>query len=924
MVNRGSEWHKWDLHVHTPESGMANGYQCTWDEYVQALFKTAIANGIVALGITDYFTIDGYKKLKTEYLENDAKLKSLFTPDEVEKIRRILVLPNIEFRLSTLVKTQRVNYHVLFSPEIPIRQIEENFLNNIDFVYQDLPFEKANFRKLKRCNLEELGRKIKEEQPSFQGSDFEVGCKTAIVECAQIKELLVDCKDIFRGKYLVVIPVDEDLSSISWSSQEHMVRKTLYQEANAFFATNRNTIEFGLGRKHGSVDEFISEFKSFKPCICGTDAHAISALGVFPNNNCCWIKADNTFEGLKQILYEPERVRIQEQNPENKSGYHVIDSIILNKDQVWHGTIGLNPYLNTIIGGRSTGKSTLLQSIAKKILPSVKLPEKTETFIVPLLDSITIFWKDGLEGGQREIEFFPQSYMFDIAKDPVCLKDTIEKIIIEKDVTQQLYKYRTLCENLKINISALINQLVMLQGTMNKRLQELKEKGDKKGIENEIKTIEEAIASIKANSSISKEELEQYNTVLGLIAEKENEIKRLNADISTLQTVEGLSLFNEYYLNKLLMISSDLRVAINEKYKEIQANTDQQWQEYIHQIKETLSQIVAKNLIYVNEQKEAELYKKGEAYFKSNSEYQVLQKRLEEERAKLAVFVEIEGYIAELAKQMQGLKASIIEEHLKYKSELTKVIENIHYDGNGVDILSKMVQRRASMQGFLEDRHNVRSSPNHNYVNEFVENYFNSANPELYLEKYIDDCLTDRIQYKAGHINTNVLSEIFTTNWHDLIYELSYDKDSFDDMSQGKKAFVVLKLLLEFSNKQCPILIDQPEDSLDNRAIYNELVQYIRAKRQTRQIILVTHNSNVVVSADSENVIVANQNGEDSPNENGDRFQYINGSLENTKKKDESCPTILASQGIREHVCEILEGGKDAFIKRERKYGFAI
>ena len=140
-------------------------------------------------------------------------------------------------------------------------------------------------------------------------------------------------------------------------------------------------------------------------------------------------------------------------------------------------------------------------------------------------------------------------------------------------------------------------------------------------------------------------------------------------------------------------------------------------------------------------------------------------------------------------------------------------------------------------------------------------------------------------------------------------------------MSQGKKAFVVLKLLLEFSDKQCPILIDQPEDSLDNRAIYNELVKYIRAKRLTRQIILVTHNSNVVVSADAENVIVANQHGDDSPNENGDKFQYINGPLENTKEKDNTCPIILASQGIREHVCEILEGGKDAFEKREQRYG---
>lgn len=141
-------------------------------------------------------------------------------------------------------------------------------------------------------------------------------------------------------------------------------------------------------------------------------------------------------------------------------------------------------------------------------------------------------------------------------------------------------------------------------------------------------------------------------------------------------------------------------------------------------------------------------------------------------------------------------------------------------------------------------------------------------------------------------------------------------------MSEGKQAFVVLKLLLEFSDKKCPILIDQPEDSLDNRAIYNELVEYIKKKKTERQIILVTHNSNVVVSADAENVIVANQEGNDSHNRDGIRFQYVNGALESTMPKNKSEKIILFSQGIREHVCEILEGGRDAFEKREQKYGF--
>lgn len=136
-------------------------------------------------------------------------------------------------------------------------------------------------------------------------------------------------------------------------------------------------------------------------------------------------------------------------------------------------------------------------------------------------------------------------------------------------------------------------------------------------------------------------------------------------------------------------------------------------------------------------------------------------------------------------------------------------------------------------------------------------------------------------------------------------------------MSPGKKGIVLFQLFLEVSSSKVPILIDQPEDNLDNRTVYNTLNEFIKTKKIDRQIIMVSHNSNLVVSTDSENVIVANQNGQNS---SYSRFEYINGALEETKKKDSSELNELKKQGIREHVCEILEGGVEAFKKREEKY----
>jgi len=100
---KGSEWNKWDLHIHTPASILSNEYDGDWDTYVTKLFKTAIQENIIAIGVTDYYFIDGYKKIKNDYLSNDIKLKELFTEDEILKIKNIFVFPNIEFRINKLI-----------------------------------------------------------------------------------------------------------------------------------------------------------------------------------------------------------------------------------------------------------------------------------------------------------------------------------------------------------------------------------------------------------------------------------------------------------------------------------------------------------------------------------------------------------------------------------------------------------------------------------------------------------------------------------------------------------------------------------------------------------------------------------------------------------------------------------------------------
>jgi predicted ATP-dependent endonuclease of OLD family len=159
-------------------------------------------------------------------------------------------------------------------------------------------------------------------------------------------------------------------------------------------------------------------------------------------------------------------------------------------------------------------------------------------------------------------------------------------------------------------------------------------------------------------------------------------------------------------------------------------------------------------------------------------------------------------------------------------------------------------------------------------------------------------------------------------NYFKITYMIKYKGDNILHMSPGKRGLVLLQLILHISNASHPILIDQPEDNLDNRTIYDELKQFIKNKKVKRQIIIVTHNANLVVSTDAENIIVANQSGQQVGKDKREFvFEYVSGALENTFI-DTSQQGILYKHGIKEHVCDILEGGRDAFQKREQKYGF--
>ena len=579
----------------------------------------------------------------------------------------------------------------------------------------------------------------------------------------------------------------------------------------------------------------------------------------------------------------------------------------------------MNENLNTIIGGRSTGKSTLLKAIAKKIDNKAKIDDEKD-FIQNHLSGVSVIWKDGEETASRDIDFFTQSYMHDIAKDEEKTDMLIKQVISNKEENKLLVEYGAKNNELKKSISKNILDVFQLQSDIENLQIQLKEKGDKKGIEAEIQRLGTKIQELSKNATITAQELETYQNSLKEIAEKEQLIKQSDNDLSLLAALKSKSIVDTYYISEFDNLSSSIKSSITDAFNKFSSDTNANWAKYIERINETVKTQKQECQIQIETTKKSDIFKKGTKYYCDNKELNDIQDKLKEENSKLQEIKGLEEKLSQLGTRKTDTITQIITNHNYYNSNAQFLVQSLKIEHDEVKITTKISCKKQAIKLFLENRLNQRGYDRQQYVNDFSDKY-ESDNTNTSKE-FLISALSNRIEYKNSYTNQNVVNEFFTTNWFDISFELSYQNDIFSEMSQGKQAFVILKLLLEFSTKKCPILIDQPEDSLDNRAIYNELVQYLRTKKKQRQVILVTHNPNVVVSADAENVIVANQNGKNSLNKDYIKFQYINGALENTKVKDSNNRIILESQGIREHVCEILEGGREAFENREKKYGF--
>lgn len=902
-MNRGSEWRKWDLHIHTPGTAKNDHYGNSdevWERYIDALEKS----DVTVFGITDYFSISNYIKVK-EYQKQD-RLKGKF------------LLPNVEMRIYPVTdKSKLINIHAIFDPFLDVADIEREFFRQLQFTYNDASYSCID------NDLAKLGR-IVENNPNLAD---DVAIKKGIDAFAVSYEALkkVIDKAFFKGHVIIALSngsKDGVTGILNQEGNMQPLRKEITRMSDIILSGNPGDVEYFSGAKT-SVEEVVSTYGSLKPCIIGSDAHSLDKVGVFPNDRITWIKADPTFEGLKQILFEPkERVRISDAIPDFKYDYNIIDHVVLNTAGVWNQTIPLNQNLNTIIGGRSTGKSTLLASMAAKF-QKIKNDENYD-FIKGLSDNVHVFWRDGLEADNKEIEYFTQNEIANIISRRDSDKLFLEILISLPNMREAYEKFKADEAAKFASIQAKVSLFFEKRRRYNEKNAYVKTLGDKEGIKREIEKFAKERDTIQRNLTDKKELLERFQIAAKELADLRTKEVVMRQDLEILNLLSSSNLLSINPSVSWLGLTEDISQKVSEEIQKVLAQSNSHLQDFVKDLISKEDNAFKALAREINEKQNASDYQEGKKIFAENKNLSHVMEQISNLSKQILLINKESQILEELSKECKTIASDLLNEHLSYLDMMNSIASVLRIQHDNIT-LSAGYELKKDLEEKLNECISLRSASMNALIVNVIFQYQKKTKDSIKecLKDLLNKALRGEITFKNGYDVQSFISMILSGNWFSLQYSVDYEGDNLSDMSPGKRSFVVLKLLLDFSDKKCPILIDQPEDNLDNRAIYNELVKYVREKKKERQIILVTHNPNIVVGADSEEVIVANQNGKNAPNDRGIKFQYVHGSLENTSARitDDNEP-ILYRCGIREHVCDILEGGENAFRDRENKYGF--
>ena len=884
----GSVWNKWDLHLHSPLTNLNNNYgKTTLKEYAQAI-KAA---NLSLIGVTNYFY---FKDNELELIR--AALKEIDS--------KTVILGNIEFRINQPNKEgEWINVHVIFSEAISTKTINDLLSKFIV------------------TNTTNDGKNIWCSEESFKTCGVDAG--EIVVEPKSLLKHLED--NLIAGKDFMIAMCPNGYGGFQPDRKEGRsvaVALEIDKFSNIIFGRPRDRSFFLL------TDRF--ENAIAKPVFNCSDAHAIAQIG----EKYTWVKAKPNFQGLRQSIFEPSD-RVQQTDDFIERSFIKpyfrkisVQGRIFDESDIkfLSQEILLNPNMVAIIGGRGTGKSLLLDAVFSR-LGNCQGSDRVRGVNVENL-SITLN-QGGVDGADIEFDnltedaytylHVSQGNIHSYSKDPVSLSNEIKRMlgirsipfdpVVSQELVQILGDYRAFVEywNAKDTNGASINKPNYQNSIIEKNTQLISTLTNPQN--------HALIERYQANSSTINEKKAFTGRSTEIISELTRTIGKLN---------EKLIEYNGYRdaLTKVpLLVADEITKVMNlnntsadAHVLELTRDNDQIRAEFAKQgINQDISSLLHKITEYqyaIDQAKE----KLGEIDTKTKEYHKYVARRGE-------LGGQYSSYVESMRLEIDIAFGRLQQHNPEWNGEQNDLVQHILRD---INIIGTTVFDAEKFYSGLErciNRGKFRGSAEKSTTEKLESTFCIQTKEDFFrlltgqkIIKIEDELISiEEFFWKDEYFNQGgryeLINYLFSPeSIKSFLYvnaEFTYKAKPVSKLSVGQRGTFYVCLKLATVPFGSPFIFDQPEDDLDNEFIVTQLVPLFNIIKKYRQVIIVTHNANLVVNSDAEQVIVADNDGE--------LITYSSGALEDGDVK--------SGEGVRAKVCSILEGGHTAFERRERKYG---
>ena len=501
---RGSEWHKWDLHAHTPlDSDWLSRPSVSTDvekqQFAQQYVAAAIRAELAVVAITDHNFCRSRNELLIPFIQKEARDSGL------------TILPGFEITVSDCGGTHIL---VIFSEDSP--------LDTIDHIVSQL---------------------FPPGTPRF----LENGVGPSAKDIEELNDILKRSE----LHYLLVF-AHADRENGVLNQRPGNLRAKLWQQPFVRIAQ----LSKGPAECTGFIAQVVNgtspDYCKDIAYVVASDCRSLEQSEVAPERyalgqHYTWIKASPTFEGLRQIIFEPkERVCIQEHRPGEKPAFRTIDHVrfLDSSDTFQSEPIPLNADLVTIIGGKSTGKSILLSCIARAINGEYARKAadfaKANVYDLSNLD-FEVTWSSGdvdrlsENEGQRHVTFLPQMFIHRLVEDEgrPLLSDSLLNFLRQNESFEACYRgLVTERDETMTKLATEVSNFFSYLSTWKDTVEKMEKLGNKSSIEAELVTIAEKSDELRKSSGFTERETERYR-------ELQREVASLNAQCEAVQRTQA-------------------------------------------------------------------------------------------------------------------------------------------------------------------------------------------------------------------------------------------------------------------------------------------------------------------------------------------------------------------------------------------------